>query len=390
MHKYILYSTMFALFSEAAYFDYKIQVKLFYFIVLSNLVVLLFNWDFMLNRYHLCLLAYVSIAGIVGVALGTDRIGLYLQQVIGISIVSIYFYIFIKQQQLSLQDLFRLYATVALWVCVIGLIISLVASLSAGTFIAVRSIMREPAHFVTVVLPAWHYFGSRAIRHGKDRFHAIVVLAAIVLSSSAIGFLGLLLSFFLLFRRYRIYVLLAPILLFTIGAGIYQLNQQVRLRVDDTFRVAAVGDVTGVNLSTLAFVTNGYVAFRALVERPIFGYGIGAHVIAHAKYSPGVTGIDSWSDEFANYNATDANSLLFRTASELGLVGLGIIALFIFRFAVTAGHRLADISAAIVPYFALKLLREGHWFSPEMYFFVWMYFFLWKHGQQHDQHSSTS
>jgi hypothetical protein len=52
---------------------------------------------------------------------------------------------------------------------------------------------------------------------------------------------------------------------------------------------------------------------------------------------------------------------------------LAFLAWYLIHFYVRAGAYNSEVSAAAITYFAQKLLRDGHWFSPEMYFFVWLY-----------------
>jgi len=303
-----------------------------------------------------------------------------LQTTTGITVCSFYFYLFFKSQPLSPQEIFRFYATVTVYICVIGLIMSLVQSLYAGTFVPVQSIMREPQHLGSVALPAFHYFLC-GVRRGQGGWWQLsATLAAILLSGSSTAFLGLSCSLLLTTRKHWYSVAVIPVLTILLVGSTYLLSDHFRTRLNDTARVFIQGNVGAVNLSTYTLLSNGYVSWSAWRERPLFGYGIGGHEVAHAKYIGAIPGGEFWQ-RYLEVSAKDADSLLLRTASELGSVGLALVFAFIWKCHVPGNSSAADISSAVVIYFALKLLREGHWFSPEMYFFVWIYVLLWRfHG----------
>ena len=78
-----------------------------------------------------------------------------------------------------------------------------------------------------------------------------------------------------------------------------------------------------------------------------------------------------------NYNASDGGSLFNRVMAELGLIWL--IGLFIFIYLYGRGLTGVNqiISKSILVYFSVKLIRAGHYFSEEMWFFVMMYYFIY-------------
>lgn len=166
-----------------------------------------------------------------------------------------------------------------------------------------------------------------------------------------------------------------------LAALAYYTSEHFRTRVDDTVHVLKVRDVRGVNISTYALLSNGYTSFRMLKQHPLFGVGLGAHKLAQHLYISRIPGARYFGKYMLNSSANDANSLLLRAGSELGAVGLCLIGWFLYRFHVRGSSVQADISAACIIYFALKLLRDGHWFSPEMYFFVWTYVLVWREAR---------
>jgi hypothetical protein len=71
-------------------------------------------------------------------------------------------------------------------------------------------------------------------------------------------------------------------------------------------------------------------------------------------------------------NAEDGASFAFRVLSELGLVGIAGVLIFLVYFHVRDGVYGA-ISNGVLVYFFFKLLRNGLYFEPEQFFFVFVY-----------------
>ncbi|MGC1781653.1 MAG: hypothetical protein WA708_03950 [Acidobacteriaceae bacterium] len=347
------------------------NIKFFYIIVVFNLTLLSFYWNFRLPKYYLIALAYLWGSGFLEVALGPDRVSLYLKEVSGITLMSLYFYIFLRTSRRSVLELFDLYARAAFWISLLGIFISVGESIIFRHFVAVRSILSEPAAFATVVMPAFYYFASIK-KTRKQKLYMYTIAAALLLSVSSTGMVGLLLSVALLLRRKSWGLFFAPIAVGILFFVTYASSMHFRARVDDTVQSASTLDVGKANLSTYALVSNAYVAVRAFQERPFFGYGVGGHLVAHQKYIEDLPGVES-AGELENLNAPDANSMLLRTLSEFGLAGVCIIAFFIVRFWTSGNSIYSNVSTAIAVYFFMILLRAGQWFNSEIYFFVWIY-----------------
>jgi hypothetical protein len=237
--------------------------------------------------------------------------------------------------------------------------------------------MLEPAHYATIVLPAYYF----ALTNPKfSRFVWIVILISILLSGSSLGLLGVGLSIFLWFRRIDPVRLIAGAALVAVFFGVaYTTYEPLQQRVDDTSRAFFRQDVSGVNLSTFFLASHFYVAVESASANPLTGSGLGAHELAHEKYVYKLNGVTEFLP-YLHINASDAASLMLRVLSDLGLIGVVLLIYFIAaNYAPLPGdpsaHVYHIISKAVLLYFFCKLFREGHYFSPEMYFFVFAYVF---------------
>jgi hypothetical protein len=84
----------------------------------------------------------------------------------------------------------------------------------------------------------------------------------------------------------------------------------------------------------------------------------------------------------------DGSALLLCAGSELGLVGGCFILFFIWRFYMRWNSEGAVLSNAVLIYFTLKLMPEGHCFFPGTYRFVWVYTFVWMARRQENSLAS--
>ena len=398
LRRYFLHSTVLCAFSEAFLFRVGFDFKFFYILVLVNYLLMFINYKVKFSKWINVILFLIFIIGFFTIFLFGNQLGRVFSQLIGIAIVANYFYAFFKLKLDTPINIFKLYCRYSYIVSFIGIlfvflyqfhvdVIGLMVKYlpfgypgTTGTF-RLQSIMLEPAHFAGVVLPAYFYCLNNIKKRKKQFF---VIFIALVLSFSSVAYFGMLVCFLIL----KSHNPLKKILLVAFGAAfasiVYFYSEGVKLRVDDSFRTLMSNgrDLEDVNLSTYALFSNTYVAKRVFLDSPIIGHGIGSHPISHKRY---VKQIDSGEVferlDLVDINSEDANSLFLRVISELGLFGLVSVFFFICKYYKNDG---TYVSQSILLYFFYKLLREGHYFSPEMYFFVMLYLFVnYKYRSRH-------
>jgi len=372
LQKYLLGSSLLIVFSEAAVVHTLIDVKLFYAIMAINFPLLLCCWNWKLKRGYLLIIGLLWFMGAMAILRGTDTVSAFLQQAVGITLCSLYFHLFFSNTSYSVKSIVRLYVACSYWVAVLGLVLSAIITAIDGKYFPVQSILTEPAHFCTAVMPALYFSLSEAIWQRREKRRAFVLFLAVAMSGSSTGFFGIFVTGLLLARRRPLISIVVAGFMALAGLGLYTFDTHFRVRIDDTISGANGFDLSGGNLTSYAFLSNLYVSWHAFQDHPIAGYGPGAHQIAHEKYIGDLPALGSL-EQYIETDKRDANSLFLRITSEFGLAGLALVAWFLKRFSVPAASDNSEMSAAITTYLAMKLLREGHWFSPEMYFFVWLY-----------------
>lgn len=373
MKKYIYYSTIFSLCTEAFLYHFIIDIKLFYFFITINFVLLLalhkIQFSKKLNLIYLILI----ITGLSSILYKTNSFSSFISQFAGITFVSLYFYNFFSFFKNDLLKIVHDYVYLCFILVIVGLPIYLYILLS-GRIEGFHSIMNEPAHYSTFVLPAFFYsFKNKTF----PRYIYKTILFSILISGSSLAILGLGFSVLISPKEIKINrILFSTFLLSFLLIGLYFFYGNFNQRVTDTANGIQSKDLTGANLSSYAFVSNIFITQKSLENNLLFGSGLGSHEITHQKYLPNIAGVEEFED-YTNLNSKDANSLLLRTLSDFGLFGFFFIFYFIFRNYYTGDNlKLLYLSRALLLYFFCKLIREGHYFSPEMYFFIFTYVFL--------------
>lgn len=388
IRRYLLCSTVLTLFSEAAYYHATFDVKAFYFVLLLNFIIIGFVAGIRVPRALAWVLAYLALSGFVGTLGGTDSLGASTAQLAGIAFVAIYYYNFFLIQGGDPQQPFAWYSRAAYWVCIIGLVMLPVQPLIRQDYTRLVSVFLEPAHFAAVVLPAFYFYADQFVatrRYGRE---TIVMATALVLTVSALAYLGLGLCVVMIGWRYPRFRWVAPI---AVIAGILTataFSGELYRRWHDSLGAIEQGTVENVNLSTYALFANAYVSYRAVQEHPLLGCGLGSHPLSHERYLAEVPGVLNFLARLPAgiaENAQDAASLVLRVTSELGALGLGLLAWFFVRFRTQGEAAHVRISNAVIIFFALKLLRDGHYFPPELYFFVFAYVFNRLHNESSRQ-----
>jgi hypothetical protein len=378
--QYLLVTSVFAIFTEGLFFNFIIDWKLIYLIILSNYVILIKYYKLKLNNYFILLLIAFFVHGIItNLFIGIPP-NFMLAQIIGIAIMGIYYYNFVSLY--SLDEIISLYVKICFYVAIIGYVFYFLnfhplAHLSHET--RLMSIFKEPAHYSVVVMPACYYYLKT-----KKYFRFLVIFGTLILTNSSLGYLGCALMFIipnLSLKRIGYLLSIVPVI---IGVFYYVYTEYpfLKLRVDDTYETLNSVN-TGkfkeqTNMSSYAILSNLFVANENVEDHP-FGSGIGSHLYVYENiYRKQMRAPEYLKKQnLEKTNATDANSLFIRMFSEMGI--LGVILIFILIYLAYKAFSLNNndmyLAQGIFIYLLLKLFRDGHYFPPEFYMFIWLLYF---------------
>ncbi len=179
----------------------------------------------------------------------------------------------------DVDEVFRTYTMVSFWVAVVGIVIVVFNLVVMHEWVPLQSIMLEPAHYVTVVVPAYYY----ALKNKTfARYIFVVLLISILLSGSSVGLLALCLSILLVPDRIRLFRLFFGLLYAVAFIVILYLSYEpLRLRIDDTVKAVVTDDFGVLTLVHTRWYRIYMWPGRASSSTPIVGSGLGSHELTH-------------------------------------------------------------------------------------------------------------
>ncbi len=302
-----------------------------------------------------------------------------LSQILGITVIGTYYYNFISLYKK--EDIIKVYLKMSLWVAIIAYpMYFLGITFNTQNDDRLCSIFKEPAHYVIVVIPACYYFFYK-----KKYLKFAVIFGTLILSNSSLGYIGCALMFLipnLTLRRIGYFVGVLPIIM-GILYYVYSEYPFFKLRIDDTYNSLNVIN-TGkfdkyTNLSSYVMISNMYIAKKNISDHPL-GSGIGSHHYMHISEYLKLMRPPEYivKQKKQADNSFDANSLFTRICSEFGIIGFILIVFAIINLSKCYRSTELYFAQGVFIYFLLKLFRDGHYFPPELFFFIWLFYFTVK------------
>jgi hypothetical protein len=373
--EYITFSTVASLFMQQKIAQVGIDVFLGYPIVIFNALLLLTINRLYAHARHVLAIAGLAIFSIVSAHYAATPIKAIASQVIGISLMSVYYFSVLTTSRFSLSDWMELYAKFSFGVAVFGILYFPFQRFGAyGESDRLHSIFIEPAFYVHLTLPAIGWYANIWLRTRRYGWDLLVFGLTYVLADSALGFIGLgLVAVFIATSRLSFWKATGSAILGVIAfAALTLASSNFRTRLIDTFFAVSSSDISKSNLSTFAVLSNAYVTFQTFLDHPFLGVGIGGYQYQYQHYIGDLSGIPK---DFLDIqvNMYDASSLFLRTTAELGIVGPLILVGFLAVCAQVRGVRYLEIRNALLPFFIIRMGRYGAYFSLELFFFVALY-----------------
>lgn len=369
------------------------------YILVAQLVLILVMRKIKIDREFVLVMIFLTVHAGLSILLGRDTVSLAAKQIVAISINYVFYRSIIENRQDAL-DALRLYKRLAVGVAMFAIIQQVAFYMHIEVIYDLRwlvptqsppdprlyrsaTIFGEPSDLARILLPMaflalYSVLGRYRHNFNHDAFltrrEAIVVLLGFVVAFSSAGFIGLFLGVLLIWLEYRhdfrqIVVLLLGMIGFVL---VYTQVDFFRIRMDDTLALLfdAGYDLGRANLSSQTIIINFRIAIKSLIGSYGLGGGIGSHPISYSQFI-GELPIENVTTFL---NKEDANSLLLRIMSELGVPGLVYLAAFLIRFWPKHSDGTdSTISKMCVAVFMLRLLRQGHYFAGGVFFWVVVY-----------------
>ena len=368
LDKYLVFSSVFALFTEG----------FIYAILIFNFSILLYRNCLVANKNMLVVFGFLFIHGVIMYIIFKNPISSLIAQLIGVIISSFYYYNFIKLYKT--KHLFNVYTNMAFYIALLA-IPMFYLNINVFTPGRINGIMLEPAHYAAIMLPAIYVALKR-----KKYVKLSVILFTVLLSKSSVGFIGIFLILFIPLLKVKYFLKYAIIVFTILGASFYYIYSQWDMPADENKGNVIVRRVkqtlesfdavnTGKfkrypNLSSYALLSNVFIAKNIFFHYPL-GTGLGSYKHEYEKLYPELSPPKYLLQQnLSKINKHDANSLFLRMWADLGIFALLIITYFFYRSYKVFKNEEKITEQGSFFYLIIKLLREGHYFPPEFYFFV--------------------
>lgn len=348
------------------------------------------------KKFILAILA-LTVHAVINIFFENETLTLMAKQIIGITISYMYYHNTIKSEE-DVKDFFKIYLKFAIVIAIICIIQQIAFYLHikfiydlrwlvrtqvspANTNYRASALFNEPSECALILFPAFfisaYNFIGKFRENNKDiidKKNAIIIIMGFLLTFSSAGYIGGVIALFIIWKEHKHSLKQVFILLILVGViiGLYNNVTDFKKRIDDTLVFLNDSDINiaTINISSQTLIINERITFESLINTGGLGSGIGSHMVSYQKYIGGF----NYENVKYFFNQQDANSLLLRLISELGIFGILIIVIFIKKYFVGKNNEKYSIyNKTCLTYFILRLLRYGHYFNKGMWAFIIIY-----------------
>ena len=382
---WILFLVLFS--SGFVFFKYPFEFYFHYTIFVFLVPIFFIKYGF--PKFLIKILFIPFVIGLIHILIGNNLSFTFTKVFGGIILTLLFSYGWISYFEFNISKIFEWYCWCC-WVLVLVALIqiySFIIGFEAGynfswllnkwSFVSggligfrVNSLLSEPTYLATALAPAIYVSTKNLISKSNyifSKYQSITILVVCILTTSSVGFLGILISILLATEtirlRYVLFGLFISILTFSVA---YNNVKDFKSRVDAALGLWVNNDfrLSNTNNSSFVLYNNLHVAQENLKEYPIFGTGLGSHETAFKRHTLTKT-IIQYDFEF---NVKDGNSLFIRLCTETGIFGLSFILLvivrgFIYRIDSSSQEQNTrkQISQAFFVLIVLVLVRQGNY-----------------------------
>lgn len=375
-----------------------------YFILL---ILLLISVDFNLkkiriNKIFVVITIFVILQGMLNVLLGNDTYESLFKQVFSIGICFIAYENIVYPFKIT--EIMTVYWRTALCMALIGdleAILSLLGSPSVtklpivftfttygngvGPLPRLASLCKEPSFLGYFLAPAVCMYLckfiapeylDKSLQVVNKNWQGIAILIAYVFTFSSVAYYGLAVMLLILWwtKGFSFRKILIPVVLVWLYFVAYNNVDFFRIRMNDTWNIFTGNSVgSTVNISSYTYFANWNVAKSAFVWTRGLGSGLGSYQYMFDKFN-----IGDWGNSGLNFNREDGNSAFFRIATELGIIGIILIIIFLIKYFRKNKDQYVVYSCAILTLLLMLLLRQGNYTHAGSVLFICLYIKTYK------------
>ena len=397
---------LFVVFFSSGFVFFKVPFEFYFHYIIIIFLTPLYFFKYGFPKLVIQLFIVPLIVGIIHILLSNNLSFTFWKVFGGLLSVTLFFYYAIHHNNFNIRLVFKWYCKATYLLCLIAgiQIISFLLGIKSGydfswflnkwSFVEggivgfrVNSLLSEPTYLATVLAPSVFISVKNLLSKQNfifNKLESIIIILTSILTTSSIGYLGIIASFLLASNTIRIRYILIGLLISVFSFNMaYWYVPDFRNRVD-----AAKGlwidknfSLSNTNNSSFVLYNNLHIAKENLINYPLFGTGLGSHETAFKKHTLTKTVI-KYDFEF---NIKDGNSLFVRLSTETGLVGLFFVFLLIYKgFIYKVKYDDEDlrlnsmISQSLFILFILVLVRQGNYMlnGLPMLFLIYYYNFI--------------
>ncbi len=264
-----------------------------------------------------------------------------------------------------------------------------------GSFLGVSGFSVEPAFYACALLPAGAYHISEFIRRFRLAPSGVIIISAIIMSTSSLGYIGLAISAFCSIFAIRdvrsslIAVFSAPLAF----ALLYVLvsTEFFQLRLNDTIDLLSGGNLTlrrGMNMSTYSNAVNSSIAFKSLGDNNGMGPGFGLYSTVFDRY---IFGYELPTYRLDIPGRGSGTSMFVRLTAEIGVMAWAYFAVLI----ILCLRNIRDvrcptsIGIAYLSTFGIIMLRMGEYYANGVIMVIVMIYLAHKQGRNSGESSAN-
>ncbi len=355
------------IFFSPLYFS-KLKIKTIY-LILIIIFVLIECYFFLFTKISMIGMLFKQLVAIFPVFISAYLI----VRLLGINkILKYYLNVAVFMSSLNIIQQFSYLVNVGTIYNFEGLLPNWRLSISANLYRA-HALFSEPSHYALALVPAF-FMAAYSIIDRKRKivplYYSVIIVLGYIFTFSGVAFLGIFFSFLLISidnLRFKsiVYRVLIGFIIILILYNLPSIKKRVLQSLQVIFKVSSTEKV---NLSTLTLLNNVYITLKSFKDHPILGYGLGTYEKVYEKYSKTLT------IPITELNKKDANSLFLRITAELGIMGIIIVLIFIFR-TLKPKKKFLNIKSYLINrasmvYILLRFIRAGNYANIGLWLFI--------------------
>lgn len=244
----------------------------------------------------------------------------------------------------------------------------------SGPFVGVTGLSSEPSNFAVALMPAAYFALYRFFILKKFGVGSVLVIVALLMSFSALGVLGILISIIIMLpslikRRFIFFAISLPFVIYL--TYLMLTTEHMLLRLADT-----IGGITGsvglnpkdMNLSTYTLAVNFNIVKTAFLDNNMLGTGVGSYFEVFSKY---ISDYVTPKHRDTLPGSSSASSLVLKVTAEFGIIGLILLVwLMVKNFSTNAK---CYVNHAFFVTLVVIYLRMGTYYVNGIPFVMLMY-----------------